>query len=148
MTGKPLSYLIRKSYDSYQRNPRYRNIKNIHVVIREVMENIESFARFSFAKDSSCYMDILRYFLEINRRSDLIDNIPQLNLWLEFGVSEKTHLSLLSLGLSRNSVIALSDRHITNTQMSQQESITWLQQLDIESLDLSPIIKEDIKRLF
>lgn len=48
MTGRPLSYLIRKSYESYQRNPRYRNIKNIHVVIREVMENIETFARFSF----------------------------------------------------------------------------------------------------
>lgn len=100
-----------------------------------------------FAKDSSCYIDILRYFLEINQRTDLINNIPQLNLWLEFGVSEKTHLSLLSLGLSRNTVIALSDRYITNTQMSQQECINWLKQLDLEALEISSIIKEDIKRI-
>ena len=147
MTGRPLSYMIKKSFESYQRNPKYKESKNIHVVIREVMDNIETFVRFSFAKDSSCYMDILRYYLEINQRNDLINNIPQLNLWLEFGVSEKTHLSLLSLGLSRNTVIALSDRYITNTQMSQQESFDWLRQLDLDALDVSTIIKDDIRRI-
>ena len=70
-----------------------------------------------------------------------------LNTWLEFGVSEKTHLSLLALGLSRNTVISLSDKYITNTHMSQNESISWLQQLDLESLDISPIMKDDIKKI-
>lgn len=70
-----------------------------------------------------------------------------LNTWLEFGVSEKTHLSLLALGLSRNTVISLSDKYITNTHMSQNESLSWLQQLDLESLDISPIMKDDIKKI-
>lgn len=65
MSGKPLSYLIRKSYDSYKRNG-YN--KKLPVVIREVMENVENFVRYQFAKDSSCYVDILRYVLEINRK--------------------------------------------------------------------------------
>lgn len=147
MTGKPLSYIIRKSFESYQRNPKYKNTKNLPVVIREVMDNIETFVRFSFAKDSSCYVDILRYFLELHNKQDLIANIPQLNLWLEFGVYEKTHLSLLALGLSRNTVISLSDKYITNTHMSQNESLSWLQQLDLESLDISPIMKDDIKKI-
>ncbi len=146
MTGKPLSYLISQSYKSYQNNPKYKNIKTLPVVIREVMENVETFVRFRFAKDSSCYIDILRYFLELHNRQDLVDNIPQLSLWLEFGVSQKTHLSLLSLGLSRNTVIELTT-YITRTEMSKEESLNWLREQNLEQLDLSPIIKEDIKKV-
>ncbi|OCF92328.1 hypothetical protein A9G17_03920 [Gilliamella sp. wkB7] len=146
MTGKPLSYLIKKSYESYQKNPKYNKTKTLPVVIREVMDNIEKFVRFKFAKDSSCYIDILRYFLEINKRYDLLENIPQLNLWLEFGVSQKTHLSLLSLGLSRNTVIVLTD-YIVNTQMSKNESLDWIKRQDLDQLDISSIIIEDIKKI-
>lgn len=77
----------------------------------------------------------------------MIANIPQLNLWLEFGVSEKTHLSLLALGLSRNTVITISEKYITNTHMSQEESLSWLNQIDLESLDISPIMKEEIRKI-
>src|SRR5690606_9805937 len=105
ISGRPLSYIIRAAYNAYQRNEKYAATKNIHVVIREVMDSVESFARFRFAKDSSCYVDILRFFLKECARQDLLENIPQLNLWLEFGVSQKTHLSLLSLGLTRNTVV-------------------------------------------
>lgn len=75
MTGKPLSYIIRKSFESYQRNPKYKNTKNLPVVIREVMDNIETFVRFSFAKDSSCYVDILRYFLELHNKQERIRSL-------------------------------------------------------------------------
>ena len=146
MTGKPLSYLIRKSFESYQRDPQKYKNKTLPVVIREVMENVENFVRFRFAKDSSCYIDILRYFLDLNNRQDLLENIPQLNLWLEFGVSQKTHLSLLSLGLSRNSVIELT-AYITRTEMTKEESLNWLKEQNLEQLDLSPIIIEDIKKV-
>jgi superfamily II DNA/RNA helicase len=146
MTGKPLSYLIRKSFESYQNNPKYKDIKTLPIVIREVMDNVENFVRFRFAKDSSCYIDILRYFLELHNRQDLVANIPQLSLWLEFGVSQKTHLSLLSLGLSRNTVIELTT-YITRTEMSKEESLNWLREQNLEQLDLSPIIKEDIKKV-
>ena len=146
MSGRPLSVLISSSFKSYQNNPKYRKAKTLHVVIREVMEKIETFVRFRFAKDSSCYVDILRYFLELNGKQDLITQIPQLNLWLEFGVSQKTHLSLLSLGLSRNTVIELSG-YITNSTMSKNESVAWLKSQNLEQLDLSPIIIEDIRRI-
>lgn len=146
MTGKPLSYLIRKSFESYQNNPKYKNLKTLAVVIREVMDDVETFVRFRFAKDSSCYIDILRYFLELHNRQDILSDIPQLNLWLEFGVSQKTHLSLLSLGLSRNTVIELTS-YIINTQMSKDESLVWIKEQNLEQLDLSPIIIEDIKKI-
>lgn len=147
MKGKPLSYIIRKSFNYYQSNKDPQKRKSLPVVIREVMDNVETFVRFRFAKDSSCYIDILRYYLELQGRRDLIEKIPQLNLWLEFGVSEKTHLSLLSLGLSRNSVIELSNKYITNTQMSKDDCIHWIKQLNLDMLDLSPIIIDDIKKI-
>jgi len=146
MTGKPLSFLIRKSYESYQNNPKYKDAKTLPVVIREVMDNVENFVRFRFAKDSSCYIDILRYFLELHNRQDLLENIPQLSLWLEFGVSQKTHLSLLTLGLSRNTVIELTS-YITRTEMSKEESLNWLREQNLEQLELSPIIIEDIRKV-
>lgn len=142
MKGKPLSYIISSSYKSYMNKNSDKKLKTI---IREVMENIESFVRFRFAKDSGCYIDVLRYFLEINLKDDLIGQIPQLNLWLEFGVSQKTHLSLLSLGLTRNTVIELSE-YITNTKMTKKECLIWLKEQDFEQLNISNIIIQDIKK--
>ena len=143
ISGKPLSYIIRKSYESYQSNPKYKNRK-LHSVIREVMDNVENFARFRFAKDSSCYVDILRYFLELHNKHELLEYIPQLNLWLEFGVSQKTHLSLLSLGLTRNTVIELA-QYITDSNMTKDDVLIWLNEQDFEKFDFSPIIIDDIK---
>lgn len=143
MSGKPLSMIIAATFKSYQRNPKYAQQKTIHVVIREVMDNVETFARFRFAKDSSCYVDVLRYYLRESAREDLLGNIPQLNLWLEFGVSQKTHLSLLSLGLTRNTVIELS-KFIPNTNMNKEEALNWIRSRDMTQFDLSPIILEDI----
>lgn len=143
MSGKPLSYLIQKSYESYKKN--HRN-KKLPAIIREVMDNVEKFVRYQFAKDSSCYVDILRYILEINNKKDLIDNIPQLNLWLEFGVSQRTHLSLLALGLSRNTVLELS-RYIISTNKSKEECLVWLKSMNLDELNLSPIIISELKKI-
>jgi replicative superfamily II helicase len=146
MSGKPLSFLIKKSYKSYKKNPEKYKSKTIHVVIREVMKNVEDFVRFRFAKDSSCYIDILRHFLTTNSRHDLLENVPQLSLWLEFGVAQKTHLSFLSLGLTRNSVIELSS-FIANTEMSKEEALEWLKDQNLDYFDLSPIIIKDIRKI-
>ena len=140
---KSFAYLISKSYDSYQKKG---SNKKLPAVIREVMENVENFVRFKFAKDSSCYVDILRYVLEINGKQDLIENIPQLSLWLEFGVSQKTHLSLLALGLSRNTVLELAQLTVS-TEKSIEECLVWLRSLNLDELNLSPIIINDIKKV-
>jgi hypothetical protein len=76
---------------------------------------------------------------------NLESNIPELNLWLEFGVSQKTHLSMLSIGLSRNTVIELSE-FIPESKMSKNECLDWLKKQDFEQLGLSTIIISDIKR--
>lgn len=142
MSGKPLSYLISGSANNYKKKGV---TKKIDTICRETMDSIENFARFRFAKESSCYVDILRKFIKDIGRNDLLDDIPDLNLWLEFGVSQTTQLSLLSIGLSRNTVIAISE-FITDTNLTKNESVKWLNNNDLESLDLSPIMIKDIKK--
>jgi superfamily II DNA/RNA helicase len=143
MSGKPLSYLISSSYNNYKKtNPSI----SIDKVCRDTMEEVENFARFRFAKESSCYIDILKYFLTTIKRLDLIESIPDLNLWLEFGVSQTTQLSLLSLGLSRNTVISITE-YITDTNLDKAQSMQWLKNADLQQLDLSPIMISDIEKI-
>lgn len=143
MSGKSLAYIISARQKSYEKSKKHN--KKLSRIIRDVMSEVENFARFRFAKDSSCYIDVLRYFLEVTERHDYVRKIPQLNLWLEFGVSQKTHISLLSLGLSRNTVIELTE-HLTNSEMTIEECIAWLANQDFETMEISPIVIEDISK--
>lgn len=143
MSGKPLSFLISRSYKNYKTKG---SNKKIDTVCRETMDSVENFARFRFAKESSCYIDILRYFLVQINRQDLLNEIPDLNLWLEFGVSQTTQLSLLALGLSRNTVITISE-YISSTELTKSDAINWLITADIKAMSLSPIMIEDINKV-
>lgn len=143
MSGKPLSYLISRSINNF----KSRGIKyKVDTVCRNVMEQVENFARFRFAKESSCYIDILGFFLKEIGRSDLLEGIPNLNLWLEFGVSQETQLSLLSFGLSRNTVITISE-YAPSTNMTKLECRKWLFLSKFEEFNLSQIIINDIEKV-
>lgn len=142
MKGYPLTALIDNSFRYWQtRTPR-----KIDQVIRDTMKDIEEFARFKFAKYSSCYIDILRFHFTQIDRSDLSEQIPKLNIWLEFGVSQQTQISLISLGLSRNTAINLSE-FIANDNLSRVECIDWLIKNDIGGFDISPIMMNEISRI-
>jgi hypothetical protein len=110
------------------------------------MKDIEEFARFKFAKYSSCYIDILRYFLSEKGHANLLGDIPQLNIWLEFGVSQQTQISLISLGLTRNSAIVISE-FIANDKLNRQQCLEWLKTNDPEVLSISPIMTKEIERI-
>jgi hypothetical protein len=146
MRGRTLSFIISSSYASYQQNEKYTKSKTLPIVIRECMDNVENFVRFKFAKDSSCYIDVLRYFLELNGQADLLKRIPELSLWLEFGVSQKTHLSLLSLGLTRSTVTEIA-QYIPVSQLNKAEALNWLKTFEYGAIQLSPIMVEDIKKV-
>jgi superfamily II DNA/RNA helicase len=142
MSGKPLSYIINSSINNYKsKGASYK----VDSVCRSIMEMVENFARFRFAKESSCYIDILRFYLKEINRNDLLEDIPDLNLWLEFGVSQESQLSLLSFGLSRNSVVTISE-YTPSTQMSKAECKKWLLETNFEQLNLSEIIIMDIEK--
>lgn len=141
MKGFPLPYLIDNSYRYWEnRSPR-----TYDRVIREVMKDIEEFARFKFAKYSGAYVDVLRFFLRSNGQDGLLEQIPDLHIWLEFGVSQKTQISLINLGFTRNTAITLSE-YIANDSLSSEECKEWLLRNDISTLPISTIMKEEVRR--
>ena len=72
--------------------------------------------------------------------------IPKLNLPLEFGVSKQTQVSLMGLGLSRNTAILLDD-YISNENLSPTECIKWLRNAALDSYNLNEINIREIKKI-
>jgi hypothetical protein len=101
--------------------------KPVPTVIRETMERVERVARFETPKYLHAYLDILRIALDAKGRPDLYPDNDDFWLFLEFGVSKRTQLSLMTLGLSRSSVTALSD-FIKEDSLSQSSCLDWLEQ--------------------
>ncbi|MBC3541399.1 DEAD/DEAH box helicase [Rufibacter sediminis] len=144
MRGMPLPIMINKSYEYWKRKDQ---TKSIDVVIRNTLDLIENYARFKFAKYSTCYLDILNYHLTNINRSELVDEMPDLNSWLEYGVSMKTQVSLIDLGLSRPTTLALSE-FITKANLTREDCIEWVKNNDIEILGLPEAMVNEIKRVF
>ncbi|GAA4724187.1 DEAD/DEAH box helicase [Brevibacillus fulvus] len=144
MRGYGLAWIIERNWGYWRK--RKDKKKTLPSVIRETMRDIEEFARFKFAKYSSCYIDILKYFLEKEGFTDLAMDLPKLNIWLEFGASQQTQISLMSLGLSRTTAIALSEL-IVHDNYNTDQCLEWLNTVNLESLELSPIIIQEVMHI-
>ena len=142
MKGLPLPYLIENSYKYWLA----REERSYERVIRDVMKDIEEFARFKFAKYSGAYVDVLRFFLRSNGKDSLVDQIPNLHIWLELGVSQQTQISLIGLGLTRNTAIVLSE-FMANDSLNRDECKTWITKNDVLMLPISSVMKSEVTRL-
>lgn len=141
MRGKNLAYIIARNWKYWKDRG-----KNLPTVIRNTMKDIEEFARFKFVKYSSCYNDILKYHFSEIKREDLIEEIPNMNIWLEFGASQATQISFMSLGLSRTSAIILSDL-IFADDLNPDACLHWLNNYDFLAVDVSPIILSEVNHV-
>lgn len=142
MNGYSLSWIIDRHWDYWKK----RKKKNIATVIRDTMRLIEEYARFKFVKYSSCYIDVLTYYFETIKRDDLIEKIPRIRLWLEFGASQGTQISLIGLGFSRTTAIILSEL-ISKEDLKPIECLKWLNSIDINSLDISSIVVAEVEKI-
>lgn len=140
MRGYPLKRLIteRWNYES----SRDASLE-IAPIIRSVMKDVEEVARFQAPKYLSCYIDVLRQHLDAINRSDLLAADLDINMLLEFGVPGGTQLSLMGLGLSRISALALAE-FIASDQLTEADCIAWLRNNDWQALNLPSLVKRDI----
>ena len=102
-------------------------------------------ARFLAPRYLSCYIDILRHHLLSVDRADLVDQVPEVNIWLEFGASQQTQLSMMGLGLSRTTAVALSE-FIVDANLNESEALVRISALSVESLGLPLAIQREIKK--
>jgi len=140
MKGYPLARII----SSRQRYYEEKGIpKKLPGLIRGTMQDVEEFARFQGPKYLACYVDILRVHLERIDRQELAERLLDLNILLELGVSQTTQLSLIGLGLSRSSAIAISE-FIMADSFGEPACLDWLERNDWMTKDMPELVKREV----
>lgn len=143
LKGFSLAAMIRKNIEYHKTHGRKFVLPTL---IRQTMEQVEQVARFKAPKYLSAYMDILHlHFREIGR-GDLIDTDLDIGTQLEFGVSTRTLLSLMELGLSRMSAVSLYER-IARDDLSKEDCTEWVRERDeqFDTMDIPAIIVREIR---
>lgn len=143
LKGYSLADMIRRNIQWHQENNRNYSLP---VLIRNTMDLVEQTARFKAPKYLSAYMDVLHMYLREINRDDLIDSDLDIGTQLEFGVSSRTLLSLLELGLSRMSAVALYER-IARDDLSKEECVTWMADREgqLEAMGIPIIIIREVR---
>lgn len=122
LRGWSLARMIKIRIKGLERRGETVNIPNI---CRQTMEMVEQTARFAAPKYIAAYVDVLKVHLEDAGRSDLLQDDLDIGLRLDFGISTRTLLSLMELGLSRMSAVALYEV-IATDDLDQDACREWM----------------------
>lgn len=143
LEGQSLSKMIRKNIEWHQEVNRTFKLP---ALIRSTMELVEQVARFKAPKYLSAYIDVLHLHLRQVGRSDLIEEGIDIGTQLEFGVSSKTLFSLMELGLSRMSAVALYEK-ISRDDLDKSECVAWVieRQNQLAAMDMPVIIAREVR---
>lgn len=143
MRGLPLGQIIRRRLGYL--NERGQPI-NMAAVIRDTMREVEEVARFRAPKYLSAYIDVLKFHLEEIGREDVFPEGLRFDLYLEFGVATQTLLSLIGIGLSRTSAVALNE-YLSNDLLTEDDVRVWLQARRWQTLDVPAIVRREVDEL-
>lgn len=143
LKGKSLAEIIRRNIAWHEDVGRAYQLP---ALIRDTMGLVEQIARFRAPKYLSAYMDVLHlHFAQIDR-DDLIDHGLDIGTQLEFGVSSRTLISLMELGLSRMTAVALYEK-MAQENLDQDQARNWVtdRAAQLDSLDLPVIIVRELR---
>ncbi len=142
LKGFSLAAMIRRNIKYHvDHNKKYK----LPTLIRQTMEHVEQIARFKAPKYFSAYMDVLHIHLKGIERHDLVEDDLDIGIQLEFGVSSRTLLSLMELGLSRMSAVALYEK-IARDDLDKAQCLAWVAaRVDqLPGMDIPVIIVREI----
>jgi superfamily II DNA/RNA helicase len=141
MQGKPINFIIKARKKALPE-------ESIHKTIREVLQDIESVARYKAPKYISCYNDLLNYYFQKTGNDELAEEIEDITLYLEMGVNTKTQLSLLNLGLTRTSAVEVKE-YITADNFNERQCLEWFKNPNNNwrSRSLPEIVKKEIEKM-
>ncbi|WP_139194560.1 hypothetical protein [Roseovarius tolerans] len=148
MRGKTLGRIIAARLRREREKPEYRGDTELPYAkfIRDTMADVENIARFLAPKYLGAYLSVLRQFYHERGLSEEFPEELTYDLFLEFGVSTRTLISLIGLGLSRTSSIELSN-FLGRTRLSEAEVLQSLESREWEALDLPALVKREINRV-
>jgi superfamily II DNA/RNA helicase len=142
LKGFSLARMIRRNIEYHLKNNRPYKLPTL---IRQTMEHVEQIARFKAPKYFSAYLDVLHLHLRQIGRDELIEDGLDIGTQLEFGVSSQTLLSLMELGLSRMSAVALYEK-IARDDLNKDQCLAWVaERIDqFAGMDIPAIILREI----
>ena len=143
MRGHGLARIISDNIQWHRNN---NTGKSIAAIIRETMRDIEEYARFRFLKYTTCYIDVLKLYLGSKGNLEAIQKIPQLNLWLEFGASKMTQISLMAMGFTRTAALEFAELMV-DENYDKIKCLWWFSQNDIQSIDLPSGILSEAEKI-
>ncbi|QXH95911.1 DEAD/DEAH box helicase [Pseudomonas ogarae] len=139
MKGISLPQIIQNQID---RQPD----KDTRALIRETLSTIEKEIRFKLVRLFGCFLSLLKYALESRNMSSMLDSAVPLTLFLEVGASDRTMISLMSMGLSRVSAKRLTEKSVSK-HMDVSAARRWLKQLKLERMGLSELMIEEVRKI-
>lgn len=145
LKGYSLASMIRRSINWHQKVGRKFKLP---MLIRQTMEFVEQIARFRAPKYFSAYVDILHLHLNQIGRDDLVQLDLDIGTQLEFGVSTTTLFSLMELGLSRTTAVALFEK-IARDDLTKVECVEWVdaRKDQLESMDIPAIVAREAREM-
>lgn len=114
--------------------------------MRKTLEVIESDIRFQTVRLFGCYAALLTHALKEAELEHLVASVPSIALYLEVGASDRTMISLMSLGLSRVVARKLTDE-ASDKGMEVTATRAWLQTAPLEAFGLSLLLREEVRRV-
>ncbi|WP_295226039.1 DEAD/DEAH box helicase [uncultured Brevundimonas sp.] len=137
MKGHPLPRIIQNQLN---RNPD----KNRREVVRDTLELVEKRVRYDCWRLFSCYGSVLSAVLVDLGRTDLVETMPPIPLFLEVGASDRTTISLMGTGLPRAVATRLSDfpkQPLTDVDAAKR----WLLTAPLTDYGLSPLLMDEVR---
>ena len=139
MKGVPMSRIIDDRY-------AYRNSQGTadwSSVIRDVMKDVEDFCRFHAPKYLACYADAL----EVAAGRPMGEQSAEaVTMMLELGVPRTTDMSLIGLGLSRATTIAIGELQ-RDGELDRAAVQDWIVSVDWETAPVARYAAQEVLRL-
>ena len=115
--------------------------------IRELFREIEDDLRYKYVKYTSVYNEVLEAVLSTKKLLSEDEKLVPLHLFLEFGASSETLISLMSIGLSRTSAILLASAARLRSTLTVEECRNFLNRTNLDYAKLLAICIAEIRRI-
>lgn len=143
MRGESLHFILKNRIKTV--SPE--NQSKLSSAIRECIKSLEHDVRFKLVKYFSAFIDLLKYSYEQAGRSDEVDKIEPVHVYLEYGSCQYKELNLMSLGLSRHAAIYLGS-YLDHERSEEPEAyLASLDALNLQLINTPKIVKEEVKKL-
>ncbi|HEI2346825.1 TPA: hypothetical protein SI475_003420 [Escherichia coli] len=153
MTGKSLSSLISfevdRAFSLEERNKSEKDIsfkrKKVSSTIRGVLKGLETQVRYNLVRYIKVYQDVLRFVMEERNEGAKAVLVENISAYLEFGSCNPIDLNLMSLGLSRSTVLLVRKKVKLPPEGTPEDYLSFLRKVNFDKTSIPSYCMREIK---